>query len=131
MIFIITLKNNLMYRDCKRLTKMHMNMKKNKFVQFNIFNDFIFYFALQHDFEIDENIENKLNDIYKLHNDNILHIVLFDEYFVIYERNNVAYTYVFVDDDIIYDDNEHYHNYEQFIKYFKKFCREKIKMPMK
>lgn len=105
-------------------------MKKNNFVQFdkfNVFNDFVFCIALQHDFEIDENIENKLNEIYKLHNDNILYVISFDEYFVIYERNNVAYTYVFIDDDIIYDNNEQYNNYDEFIKYFKKFCREKIK----
>ena len=47
----------------------------------------------------------------------IIHILLYDDCFVVYDNKNVAHEYVFNENDILFDCCEHFENFEHFLKY--------------
>lgn len=72
--------------------------------------------------EIDVNIIKSfcnMCDEIKTTHENILHIILFDDYFIVYENDNCTYLYTFDENDLIYVENEQFINYDEFLNEYK------------
>lgn len=96
----------------------------NEFTQFDNANEFFNYMMNVYvnlnnvcDIEFVQLYIDAYKCINETHNDNdILHIIMYDDCFCVYEKNNVAYNYAFYDYDIIYDDNEKYNSYNDYLQ---------------
>lgn len=102
--------------------KLHKIMLKNNAKQFNNTNEFFNYLINEYlkinQINIDnlKSYVNAYEQITKTHNENdILHIILYNDLFCVYEKNNVAYEYLFYNNHIIYDCNEKYDSYDDYL----------------
>lgn len=72
--------------------------------------------------EFDVNIIKSFCNMYdeiKTTHENILHIIEFDDCFIVYENDNFAYSYTFYENDLIYIENEQYINFDEFLIEYK------------
>ena len=103
-------------------------MKKlnNDVLQFDNIDEFFNYslktyvdlFENEFDVNIIKSFCNMYDEIKTTH-ENILHIINFDDCFIVYENDNCTYLYTYDENDLIYVENEKFNNYDEFLNEYK------------
>ena len=104
-------------------------MKKlnNDVLQFDNYNELFNYCIKNYvnlfENEIDVNIIEMYCKMYEMLQNNdfdeYLYFILFDDCFIVYEKNNFAFSYIFDDCNIIDDEYNYYDNYDEFLNEYK------------